>query len=201
MYQRKDSFYTRAKRAGFRSRAAYKLEELARRYRFFGPGGRVVDLGAWPGGWLQVAGREVGATGLVVGVDLQPIDPLPGVENVVLIRGDAADPSTLTKILDLCGGPVDVLLSDLAPKLSGIRDRDVANAQALAECAVQVATRLLKNGGTLVIKLFMSDEIASFLARLRTLFEHVRTSRPEATRKGSAEIYAIAAGFKPLREP
>jgi 23S rRNA (uridine2552-2'-O)-methyltransferase len=194
VYQRKDAFYVRARAVGYRSRAAFKLEELAQRSHLFRRGDRVVDLGAWPGGWLQVAARSVGPTGSVIGIDLQPIDPLPE-KNVITLTGDVTDAEVVRRVEDTCGGRADVVLSDLAPKLSGVRARDDVRARALAESTLDLAERILKPGGTLVVKLFMSDELSCFVARLRTCFAGVRTTRPEATRKGSAEIYAVATGF------
>jgi 23S rRNA (uridine2552-2'-O)-methyltransferase len=194
VYQRKDAFYARAKTAGYRSRAAYKLLQLAQRHRLFRRGDRVIDLGAWPGGWLQVAAQQVGPTGKVIGIDLRPIDPLPE-KTVVTIAGDIADPRTQRQILETCDGKADVLLSDLAPKLSGVKARDESQAQALADCVLQCARHLLKPGGTLVVKLFMSAQVPGYVVQLRGLFRDVRTTRPEATRKGSAEIYVVATGF------
>ncbi|MBI3782584.1 MAG: RlmE family RNA methyltransferase [Deltaproteobacteria bacterium] len=195
-YLRKDSFYSRAKRVGYRSRAAYKLEELADRYRLFGAGDHVIDLGAWPGGWLQVAARRVGPTGIVVGIDLQPIEPLAGSPTPVLIQGDILDPEVIQRAVTVCRGRVDIVVSDMAPKLTGIRDHDTANANRLGEAAIALAAKTLRPGGSLVLKLFMSEELKALLALLRTRFQNVRTTRPEATRKGSAEIYAVATNSK-----
>ena len=194
MYQRKDAYYLRAKTAGYRSRAAFKLDELATRHRLFHRGDRVVDLGAWPGGWLQVAAQHVGPTGRVCGVDLRPIDPLPDT-TVTSIVGDVAAESVQEQVAAAVGGHADVLLADLAPKLSGVRDRDAAQAEALAETALRFTVRILKPGGALVIKLFMSENLPRLTTRLRARFRDVRTTRPAATRKGSAEMYAIASGF------
>jgi 23S rRNA (uridine2552-2'-O)-methyltransferase len=193
VYRRKDAFHARAKAAGYRSRSAYKLLELARRGRLLRRGDRVVDLGAWPGGWLQVAAQLVGPSGQVVGVDLRAIDPLP--DGQVLIVGDVQAAEVQDRILEACGGRVDVVLSDLSPKLSGIRARDEAQAEALAECALNVCSRLLRPGGRLLMKLFMSPALPAFLDRLRDQFGSVSTTRPEATRKGSSEIYALATDF------
>lgn len=196
MYKRKDSFYLRAKSEGYRSRAAYKLEELDRRYRLFRPGQRVIDLGAWPGGWLQVAAAAVGNSGVVVGVDLQAINPL-STANVITVQGDVTQPMVLEEILDHCGGKADVVLSDLAPKLSGIRDRDEAWGAELFALAMDFASRVLRARGVFVAKLFMNQGTANRLANLRSSFDEVRTTRPQATRKNSTEIYVIAQGFRP----
>lgn len=196
MYQRKDRFYTRAKQTGLRSRAAFKLEELARDAKLFRTGGRVVDLGAWPGGWLQMAAAAVGPQGVVVGIDLQAIPALTGLPQVRLLQGDMTDPASLGRIRELLGGEADVVLSDLAPKLTGIRDRDVTAMAELIELARVTAIQLLRPGGSFVVKLFMSEEVAPFVRRLRDHFGEVRTTRPEATRKGSAEIYALARQFR-----
>lgn len=138
-----------------------------------------------------MASELVGPSGAVVGVDLQPIDPLPN-PNVVTLVGDIASDAGQAQIVLACHGRVDVLLSDLAPKLTGVRARDQAQAQALADGVTALAERLLRPGGKLVMKLFMSAELPHLLARLRERFASVRTTRPEATRKGSAELYVIA---------
>jgi 23S rRNA (uridine2552-2'-O)-methyltransferase len=194
VYRRKDAFYVRAKAEGYRSRAAFKLEQLDRRFRLFRPSERVVDLGAWPGGWLQVAARAVGSHGRVVGVDLQRIDPLRQ-PNVTLVQGDVTTPDVQEQVSTACGGQADVVLADLAPKLTGIRAQDTSRAYALAQQALQIATALLRPGGRFVVKLFAADELSAYLTILRGLFADVRTTRPEATRKGSAELYAIGMGF------
>lgn len=195
MYQRKDTFYTRAKTAGYRSRAAFKLLQLARGGRLLRRGDHVVDLGAWPGGWLQVASELVGPAGTVVGIDLQPIKPLPQ-KNVVTLVGDIAAESTQQEVARACQGRADVILSDLAPKLSGVRARDEAQTQVLAECVFAFVEKILKPGGKLVVKLFTGDDLPRYLEQLRARFADVRTTRPEATRKGSAEIYVIASGYR-----
>lgn len=194
MYHRKDAFYGRAKASGYRSRAAFKLLQLTQRGRLLRPGDRVIELGAWPGGWLQVAADLVGAAGKVVGVDLQAIAPLPS-RVVVTIVGDVLDSHTRERVVAACGGTADVLLSDLAPKLTGIRAQDAARANALADCVVLFAQQVLKPGGTLILKMFMSGDLTRRGTELRALFQNVRLVRPEATRRESAEIYAVARGF------
>ncbi|MBX3025756.1 RlmE family RNA methyltransferase [bacterium] len=191
-YQRKDTFYARAKAEGYRSRAAYKLMDLARRYQLVKRGDHVVDLGAWPGGWLQVAADLVGPRGVVVGVDLAPIDPLPQAW-VSLIVGDAGDPEVLAQVRERCRGRVDIVLSDMAPKLSGIRDRDAARAAELAETAVAFADRLVAPGGRLVMKVFSGAE-SEALKLARGVFATAKLTKPEASRKESAEMYLIASG-------
>ena len=193
-YQRKDPFYARAKAAGYRSRAAYKLLELARRYRLIERGDHLVDLGAWPGGWLQVAAELSGPSGVVVGVDLQPIDALGG--GVSTIVGDAREEAVQEQLRARCRGRVDVVLSDMAPKLSGIRDRDTARAVELAESGLAIADRLLAPGGRLLLKLFTAPEIDAVVNAARDRFESVKRTHTEATRKGSAEQYLVCVGFR-----
>jgi 23S rRNA (uridine2552-2'-O)-methyltransferase len=202
-YQRRDSYYARAKAAGYRSRAAYKLLQLSNRYHVIRPGDHVVDLGAWPGGWLQVAGELAGSHGRVVGVDVQPIDPI-GPLHVSTIVGDVRDGAVEQTVRERCGGRVDVLLSDLAPKLSGVRDRDAARASELGDVALEVAQRLLAPGGRLVLKLFAGAEAGALMATARRAFQRVKLTKPEASRKESSEIYLVCQGFRAnglLREP
>ena len=194
VYQRKDTFYARAKAAGYRSRAAFKLQQLVQRGRLLRRGDCVVELGAWPGGWLQVVAAHVGPQGRVVGVDLQAIETLPET-NVTTLVGDINDRRVQERASEVCEGKADVLLSDLAPKLTGVRARDEAQTQVLADSVIQWVDRILKPQGTLVIKLFMGHDLPQYVARLRALFRDVQLTRPEATRKGSAELYAIAIGY------
>jgi 23S rRNA (uridine2552-2'-O)-methyltransferase len=195
-YQRKDAFHQRAKREGYRSRAAYKLVELADRHRLLAPGARVADLGCWPGGWLQVASERVGPTGRVVGVDLAAIDPPLDNANVIAMTGDFSEPAVLKALLDALGGPADVLLSDAAPKLTGIRDADRAREEALLEAVVAALPLLLRRGGDLLCKLLDSPEAEAIARRLSARFAEARTLRPEATRKGSAERYLLGRGYR-----
>ena len=191
-YQRKDGVYRAAKKAGLRSRAALKLEELDRRHRVFRNGQRVLDLGCWPGGWLQYASGRVGSSGRVVGIDLAAVDPLP-LANVKTLVGDVSDSAVIGEAVDLLGGAPDVVLSDMAAKLTGVRDQDAARHERLTTLAVETAGRILVPRGALVIKLFSSVE-ADVTALLRERFSQVRKTRPDTTRKGSSEIYALASG-------
>lgn len=195
MYKRKDAFYTKAKQASYRSRAAYKLLELSHSFGLLRPGQRVIDLGAWPGAWLQVAAELVGPRGKVIGIDLVSIDPLE-IDNVIVVQGDATDPDQQRQLLSLLDGPADILLSDMAPKLSGIRERDEARGQELSRAAASSTARLLRPGGALLLKAFMDSGHAALLAELRTSFATVKTSKPQATRKSSAETYMVATGLR-----
>lgn len=194
-YERKDTFYKKAKQEGYRARSAYKLIELNKEFRFLKPGDRVVDLGSWPGGWVQVAASVVGETGCVVGIDLVALAPV-SLTQVTLFQGDATDPVQQEKILTALGGPADVVLSDMAPKLSGIRERDDARAMELCHAALSCAQAFLRPGGALVVKVFMGEEYRAFLVHLRAIFTLIKIARPEATRRGSAETYVLASGLR-----
>jgi 23S rRNA (uridine2552-2'-O)-methyltransferase len=199
-YERKDAAYRRAKQEGYRSRAAYKLEELDRRFKLLARGGRVVDLGCWPGGWLQVAARRVGPTGRVVGVDVKSAEPVAA-SHVVIVTGDLRDDAIVEGVRTALGGPADVVLSDLAPKLSGIRHTDAARHADLVRLAIARSQQWLSSDGILLVKLFMDAEYEGLIAELRERFETVRSCKPGATRRGSAELYAIARRPSDGKEP
>ena len=196
VYDRKDLFHQRAKREGFRSRAAYKLDEMQREQRLLRPGDRVVDLGCWPGGWLQVAAEAVGPRGRVVGVDLALIDPPIPFETVIAFQADLAEPTVAERILAALGGLADVILSDAAPKLTGIRATDRAHEEALLEAIEALVPALLRPGGSLVAKLLEGPEAQVIVKRLRKRFGSARITTSEATRKGSSEKYLIARDFR-----
>jgi len=197
-YKPHDHYFKKAKQEGYRSRAAYKLVELQRRFRVMKPGDFVVDLGAAPGGWLQVAAEIVGPAGKVIGVDLQPIETFRE-PNIIFLQGDITTAETRAKINDLLGGPAHCVLSDLAPKLSGIRDADTARCLELNRAALAAATGLLRRGGALLVKSFISDELQAFTLELKKNFSSVQRTRPEATRQGSSEFYFCAKDFRGLR--
>jgi 23S rRNA (uridine2552-2'-O)-methyltransferase len=193
-YTPHDRYFKKAKQEGYRSRAAYKLLELQQRYRLIAPGDAVVDLGAAPGGWLQVAGKFVGQNGKVIGVDLQPIKPF-NERHIIVLKGDIFSAEIKQEIKELIGGPADSVISDLAPKLSGIRDADIARCMELNQTALNIAVNLLRPGGTLLIKSFISNDLHSFTAGLKRYFSTVQRTKPEATRQGSSEFYFYAKGF------
>ena len=195
-YNPHDTYYKKAKQEGYRSRAAYKLIELQQRFRLMKAGDWVVDLGAAPGGWLQVATRVVGPHGKVIGVDLQAIDGFHE-SNIMLVQGDITAEDTERKIKRLMGGPPHCVISDLAPRLSGIRDADTARCLELNRAALKIATELLRPGGTLLIKSFINNELPAFTLEIKKHFRSVQRTRPEATRQRSSEFYFCAKDFRP----
>ena len=195
-YNPHDTYYKKAKQEGYRSRAAYKLIELQQRFRLMKAGDWVVDLGAAPGGWLQVATRVVGPHGKVIGVDLQAIDGFHE-SNIMLVQGDITADDTERKIKRLMGGPPHCVISDLAPRLSGIRDADTARCLELNRAALKIATELLRPGGTLLIKSFINNELPAFTLEIKKHFRSVQRTRPEATRQRSSEFYFCAKDFRP----
>jgi len=199
-YRRKDTYHRRAQAAGYRARSAYKLAQLDSRFRLLRRGDAVVDLGAWPGGWLQVALEAVGPHGRVVGVDLAAVEPLPA-PNLRLVRGDVRDRSTWGAVLEHLGRPADVLLSDLAPKLTGIRETDDARSSELVKAVLDMLPAILRPRGNLVVKLFMGRAFDVAAAELRRRFEEFRTTRPDATRKASAEVYGVGCGYREVPVP
>jgi 23S rRNA (uridine2552-2'-O)-methyltransferase len=193
-YTPQDRYYKKAKQEGYRSRAAYKLLELQQRFRLIKPGDVVVDLGAAPGGWLQVAAKWVGPTGKVIGIDLQPIDAFRE-PNITVLQGDIMAPEMPRKIQEIAQGKVRCVLSDLAPRLSGIRDADAARCLEINRSALTLATALLQPGGCFLVKSFVNEGLQTFTLELKSYFQSVQRTRPEATRQGSSEFYYLATGF------
>ncbi|MEE8287729.1 MAG: RlmE family RNA methyltransferase, partial [Gammaproteobacteria bacterium] len=186
---RSDVFVKRAAQAGYRSRAAYKLAEIDDRDSIFAPGQVVVDLGAAPGGWSQVAAARTGPGGRVVAMDLLAMEPLPGVE---FIPGDFHQAETLARLeAVLAGRAVDLVLSDMAPNISGIRAGDQARAMALAELALDFADTHLVAGGTLLVKVFQGADYPAFLAAMKRRCRSTKVRKPEASRRKSAEHYLL----------
>jgi 23S rRNA (uridine2552-2'-O)-methyltransferase len=197
--QLNDPYVARAKRDGYRSRAAYKLLEIDERYRFLRPGQKIVDLGAAPGGWSQVAAAAVGSTegnAKVFGIDLLPIEPLPGVEFRVLDFLDSEAPSILK---DWLGGPADVVLSDMAANTTGHKKTDHLRIIGLIELAADFACEILAENGAFLAKVFQGGTESTLLARLKRDFATVRHVKPQASRAGSSELYVLATGFRGRR--
>jgi 23S rRNA (uridine2552-2'-O)-methyltransferase len=195
-YKLRDTYYKKAKHQGYRSRAAYKLLELQERFRIFKTGQFVVDLGAAPGGWIQVAAMLVGPNGKVIGVDLQRIEPFHQ-KNIIVAQADITASETEQRIMEYLGRPADSVISDVAPKLTGIRDTDEARSLELNRTALEAAKRLLRAGGSFLIKSFVSEELRIFSAELEQQFGSIQRTRPEASRKGSSEIYFVAKDYQP----
>lgn len=195
--RKREHFYRMAKREGYRSRATFKIKQLDRRYGLLRRGDVVVDLGAAPGGWLQATRERVGNGGFALGIDLQPIEKLP-YKNVVTLVADITDPATPTLIKTKLPRAADVITSDASPQISGVWDIDHARSMELARGALAVAEAVLARGGTLLIKVFQGEMLDDLLAEIRQKFEFVKTSKPMASRKGSAEVYIIAKEFKRL---
>jgi 23S rRNA (uridine2552-2'-O)-methyltransferase len=191
--QLNDPYVAEAHRVGYRSRAAFKLEQLNERFHLLARGTRVVDLGCAPGGWSQVAARAVGARGVVVGVDLTATDSLSG---ACLIQGDFRDEATQAAIRAALGGPADLVLSDMAAPATGHAPTDHLRVVALAEEAFALAQTLLRPGGAFVAKVFQGGAEGELLAALKKSFAELRHAKPAASRAESAETYVVAKGFR-----
>jgi len=190
---RSDAFVKRAAREGFRSRAAFKLAEIDDRDTIFAPGQVVVDLGAAPGGWSQLAAARTDPDGRVIAMDILEMEPLPGVE---FVQGDFREQETLERLQVRLGEhPVDLVLSDMAPNMSGIRVSDQALAMGLAELALDFAEKHLKVGGSLLVKVFQGADYPAFLAAMKRNCRHVKVRKPEASKRKSAEHYLLGRGF------
>jgi len=187
-----EHYYKLAKKLHYRSRASFKLMQIDERFSIFKEGDSVVDLGASPGGWLQVAKERVGESGQVVGVDLRRIKPLDGVTTII---GDITEDGTMKKLLEAVGGKVDIVLSDMAPNIGGSYSTDHARSVDLCTYAVAVCDRILKKGGRMVVKVFMGDMMDSLLKELESRFVSVKVHSPAASRDTSSEMYVVCKGF------
>lgn len=189
-----DPFVRMAQQQGLRSRSAFKLVELQEKYGLIRPGMIVVDLGAAPGGWCQVARPLVGDSGRVVALDILEMEPLPGVE---FIHGDFTEDEPLQALEEALGGEkADLVLSDMAPNMSGMAAIDQAKSMYLAELALEFARAHLKHGGDLVVKLFQGTDFDDYVREVRSLFEKVSIRKPKASRPRSKEVYLLARGLK-----
>ena len=193
MYKPQDTYFHKAKREGYPARSVYKLEEIDRRHRLVKPGAKILELGASPGSWLKYCLKKIGQAGRIVAIDLEELSlALPS--QVLFIKGDIfkIEVSEIKKEIS----SFDLVLSDLAPRTSGIKEVDKARSLALARRAIEVGKNLLKEGGAILIKVFESGEITSLKNELASVFSQVKLERPEATRKGSSEIYLLGLGFR-----
>lgn len=193
--QLNDPYVQAARQQGWRSRAAFKLIELDDRFHLIKRGTRVVDLGAAPGGWSQVAVKRGAAK--VVGVDLLQVDPVAG---ATLIQGDFTDPEMPDRLRALLGGPADLVLSDMAPNTTGHAATDHLRIMGLAEMALQFAIEVLEEGGAFVAKVFQGGSEREMLEKMKRRFARVVHAKPPASRKESSELYVVATGFRPARE-
>src|SRR5271170_1977313 len=191
--QLSDPYVARAKREGFRSRAAFKLAEIDDKYRLLKAGARVVDLGAAPGGWSEIAAKRAGASGRVIALDILDMKPIPGVEFLKLDFLDATAPERLKSLL---GGQTDVVLSDMAANATGHRKTDHLRIMGLAEAAAHFAREVLAPGGSFLCKVLQGGTEATLLADLKRDFSSVKHVKPPASRTDSAELYLLARGFR-----
>jgi 23S rRNA (uridine2552-2'-O)-methyltransferase len=190
---RRDQYRRLAKDQGYRARSAYKLLQINRSYNILKKGDKVVDLGCAPGGWLQVAVKEVRPSGKVIGIDLKPVTP---VVDAIILQGSIEDPNMLSKIEEILDSKADVVLSDLAPNVSGVWDIDHARQISLSTIALQFTQRLLRIGGSSVFKVFEGDMLKEFRSELDRNFGKVFLSKPSASRQESSELYIICLNFK-----
>jgi 23S rRNA (uridine2552-2'-O)-methyltransferase len=193
-----DSYYKLAKAEGYRSRAAYKLKEIIKKFKVIRSGNIVLDLGAAPGGWSQVASELIGSNGEVIGIDLEPIEELNNKENNSrFLIGDITNIELVNEVKEfLHANKVDVVISDAAPNISGKYSIDQAKSIFLAEAVLTIAEKLLKNRGNMVIKIFQGEDFQAFNAKFKTHFRGTRIFSPKATRTRSSEIYIIGFGYK-----
>ncbi|MBK1720225.1 23S rRNA (uridine(2552)-2'-O)-methyltransferase RlmE [Thiocystis violacea] len=190
-----DPYVKRTQVDGYRSRAAYKLLEIQEKDRILQPGMRVVDLGAAPGSWSQIARRLVGSAGRVVALDILPMEPL---EDVVVLQGDFREETILAGLREALGeGPLDLVLSDMAPNITGTSVVDQPRAMYLVELALDLAREQLKPGGALVVKMFHGAGFDDYVRDLRGSFRQVTTRKPKSSRSESREVFMVAKGFHP----
>jgi 23S rRNA (uridine2552-2'-O)-methyltransferase len=192
---RRDYYYRKAKEEKYRSRAAYKLVQVVRKYMFIKPSDIIVDLGAAPGGWIQVASKVVGEQGVVLGIDLKEIDPF-NEANTCTIVGDITDPEIINQIKSILPRLADAVISDVAPNLTGVWDLDHARQIDLARRSLQIALATLKTEGNFFVKTFQGDLIRDFIEEIKSHFARVEIIKPLASRARSAELYILGLHLK-----
>lgn len=189
-----DEYVKRAQKEGYRSRASFKLLELQEKDRLIKPGQVIVDLGAAPGGWSQIAAKTVGRKGMVLALDILEMDSIAGVE---FIQGDFREQEVMDRLLEkLDGRPVDLVISDMAPNVSGMSAVDQPRSMYLVELALDFARQVLKPGGALVTKVFQGEGFDEYIRDARSSFTRVVTRKPKSSRPKSREVYMVATGFK-----
>ena len=189
-----DHYVQKAQKQGLRSRAVFKLEEMQQKDKLIKPGMTVVDLGAAPGGWSQLASDLVGSNGQVIACDILEMDPIAGVD---FLQGDFREESVLTALLNrIDGNNVDIVLSDMAPNMSGNNAADQARSMYLCELALDMCHQVLKPGGNFAIKVFQGEGFDKFLTALRQNFTTIKTRKPDSSRARSREVYLVACGYK-----
>ncbi|HOT27748.1 MAG TPA: RlmE family RNA methyltransferase [Candidatus Ozemobacteraceae bacterium] len=188
-----DPWLRKARQEQFRSRAAYKLEEIHRKYKLLKPGMKILDLGAAPGSWTQMALHCLNGKGLVVAIDLLPIDPIEG---AIILQGDIRAEESQKKIADAAKGKFDVILSDMAPDTTGIHHADTSNSAALVTLALDLCAKWLKPGGSFVAKVFEGSEYKDLHSEAKKKFEFLKSVNPEASLTRSREVYLVGTGFK-----
>ena len=188
-----DAYVRQAQQAGYRSRAAFKLLEINERDHILRPGMTVIDLGAAPGGWTQVAAKIVGERGRVIALDILPMDPMPGVR---FIHGDFREDAVFAALLDVVGEQrVDLVISDMAPNISGMKSVDQPRAMYLAELALDLARKVLSPGGAMLVKAFEGEGMEAFRRELQISFKTLVTRKPKASRPSSREVYMLAKNY------
>ncbi len=188
-----DQYVIRAQQEGYRSRAAYKLLEIDDKDKLLKPGMTVIDLGAAPGGWTQIAADRVGSKGLVVALDILEMDPIP---DVTVLQGDFREEEVLQQLMDALGGkPVDLVMSDMAPNFSGVKSVDQPRAMYLVELTLELARSVLKPNGNMLLKLFQGEGSEAFIKECRAAFEKVIIRKPAASRGRSREVYLLARNY------
>ncbi len=189
-----DHYVMKAKEEGYRSRACYKLMEIDDKDKLIKPGMTVVDLGSAPGGWSQVAAKRVGDHGLVIASDILPMD---GIAGVTFLKGDFTEEAVFDELMTILGNrPVDLVISDMAPNMSGLSAVDQPSAMYLVELALDMARQVLKPGGNYAAKVFQGEGFDEYLKDMRSSFQKVVTRKPESSRARSREVYLVAKGYK-----
>jgi len=192
--KKREHFYKQAKKEGYRARSAFKLKQIQNRFNILKPGDTVIDQGAAPGGWSQIAKELVGEKGTIIGIDLLHIQPIEG---VTFLQGDMTEEESIQKIISLMNGKeADVILSDMSPDISGNYSMDQARSIYLCEQAFKTCSELLKPGGNFVCKVFEGEDFKGFFQKVKKHFQVVKKFTPAASRKTSSEIYIVAKSFK-----